>query len=372
MICTRPCSREVHDLKKRIGIDGRAMENNRTGTGRYVYELCKRLGKLLPTYEFYVFSRTPIDPPVSADNWHYIVEHHKYLANLKSVLWLKTRGRYLAKKFSLDVYWATTTFYPRLKNAKIICTVHDVTYRIAPQSMKLAMLISNYLFFKRDLLQANMLVAVSKGTANRVQNLFKRIVDDVISPCADEMFKPMPIAEARKLLVRFAAPEKFVLGVATLEPRKNLPLLIEAFNASGLAEAGVELLLAGNIGWKSASIMESIEKHKIYGVKFLGFVSDEELVALYSTCSVFAFPSIYEGFGMPVREAISCGAKVVATDLPETREAGGTDVSYIPPDKDALAQALQNLMGAEVVQDENPAFQGWDESAEKMAKLFTC
>lgn len=348
------------------------MESNRTGTGRYVYELCKRLGKLLPTYEFYVFSRTHIDPPVSADNWRYIVEPNKYLAKLKSVLWLKTRGCCLAKRYSLDIYWATTTFYPRLKNTKIVCTVHDVTYRIAPESMKLAMLISNYLFFKRDLTRADMLVAVSKGTANRVQNLFNRTVDDVISPCADEMFRPMPIAEARNLLSRFAAPEKFILGVATLEPRKNLPLLIEAFNASGLADAGVQLLLAGNIGWKSASIMESIEKHKIHGVKFLGFVSDEELVALYSTCSVFAFPSIYEGFGMPVREAISCGAKVVATDLPEIREAGGADVSYIRPDKDALAQALQNLMGAEFAQDANPVFQGWDESAEKMAKMLTC
>ena len=123
----------------------------------------------------------------------------------------------------------------------------------------------------------------------------------------------------------------FVLALGTLEPRKNLPRLIEAFAAlpPGLRDSH-QLVLAGAAGWGIRRTREAIERHEPM-VRALGWVPDEDLAALYQACEAFCYPSLHEGFGLPVLEAMQSGAVVVAAGVPSLREVGGDAAIYVDP-----------------------------------------
>ncbi|HVD32599.1 MAG TPA: glycosyltransferase, partial [Gemmatimonadales bacterium] len=131
------------------------------------------------------------------------------------------------------------------------------------------------------------------------------------------------------------------------EPRKNLELMIRVFRTmqSEGELRGYRLVLAGGAGWKDERLRDLLRAAPPFAgdadsVMPLGFVTDDQLATLYSGCHAFVFPSRYEGFGLPVLEARACGATVLASDLPEIREAGGEDVVYVPPTVEGLREGL--------------------------------
>ena len=134
-------------------------------------------------------------------------------------------------------------------------------------------------------------------------------------------------------------PERFVLATGTLEPRKNLPRLIQAH--AQLPDAP-PLLLAGPSGWELDRALEGANDN----VRLLGYVSDEDLVALYRLCTVFAYPSLYEGFGLPLAEAMRCGAACVASNASSLPEVGGDAVVYADPlSVESIRDGLAGLLG---------------------------
>jgi len=143
------------------------------------------------------------------------------------------------------------------------------------------------------------------------------------------------------VLEKRALKRPYLLGVGTVEPRKNLDTLIRTFcNLQARSHlSDYSLVLAGDRGWRDGGLLKQLNRFGTR-VSWLGFVEDEELPALYSGCSAFVFPSKYEGFGMPVLEARACGARVVTTDCPELREAGGPDVTYVAPNETGLAEGI--------------------------------
>ena len=143
-----------------------------------------------------------------------------------------------------------------------------------------------------------------------------------------------------------AAPEGYVLSVGTLEPRKNLPTLLTVWET---LRAGDEhfppLVLAGGSGWGSKALRARIRRLEPYGVHLVGRVDDARLVELYQAARVFAYPSLYEGFGLPVLEAMACGVPVVTSDLSSLPEvAGRAALTVDPRDAPALARALARVV----------------------------
>jgi glycosyltransferase involved in cell wall biosynthesis len=140
---------------------------------------------------------------------------------------------------------------------------------------------------------------------------------------------------------RLELPEQFVLATGTLEPRKNLPRLIEAHAAIAGAPP---LLLAGPKGWEVEAALRGMNEN----VRLLGYVSDKDLRALYHLCTVFGYPSLYEGFGLPLAEAMRCGAACLTSNLSSLPEVGGDAVVYANPrDVEAIRAGLERLLSSE-------------------------
>lgn len=332
----------------KIGIDGRALQGARTGVGRYVYELCRELDSALPDAYFFIYSSVPLEMPVSSGRWTLRLDQSPLARHLKPVLWLKYRCGLLCKKDNLDVFWGAATFLPRLpRSVRTVITVYDLNFKIVPETMGLAHRWAFRLFFKKDVARADVVTAISKGSSERLLNLFGRAADAIVYPAASASFYPQPDALVQQVLLRHGLSRPYLLAVATWEPRKNLELLIHTFldmKKSGLL-AEHKLVLVGGRGWKDQRLAALLPGTDT--VVPLGYVPDDRLAPLYSGAEVFVFPSIYEGFGMPVLEAMACGTKVVTADIPELREAGGTDAIYVAPTAEGIRRGIMLALAQE-------------------------
>lgn len=362
----------------RIGIDGRALqgfvEGSRAGVGRYVFELCRELDKLLPDAKFYVYSSSPLEMPVASDRWILRLEQSAWARYLKPVLWSKYRCGKLCKVDQLDVFWGAATFLPKLsKTVRTVTTVYDLNFKIVPETMGLLHKLAFQLYFKDDILRADCVTTISKGTSDRLHQFYGRSTEAVIYPAVGLQFIKQPEDLVNSILTRYAVKRPYLLAVGTREPRKNVKSLIDAY--SELKEEGFlgnySLVLVGGQGWRHGKLDASLNQFE--SVVSLGYVHDDHLAPLYSGARLFVFPSIYEGFGIPVLEAISCGCKVIASDIPEIREAGGVNCRYVEPTKLELKEGiLRELKNTARLSNDVDILRrnSWKESAQVLASTF--
>jgi glycosyltransferase involved in cell wall biosynthesis len=336
----------------RVGLDGRALLGLRTGIGRYVFEICRELDTLLPETEFFVYAPEPVELPVTSSRWRCRVEPRHWARSLKPIAWLKLRAGRLCREDCLDVFWGSATLLPSLPaGVRRLTTVYDLTFRIAPETMGLAHLMAHRMFFGRDVRSADQRLAISHGTAARLQAWLGGPLAAVAPPAVSPVFRPCAAEIVKSTLTALGVSQPYFLAVGTWEPRKNLELLIRVFRtmqAEGEL-SGYTLVLAGGAGWKDERLRALLRTTpgSATGPKSvlpLGFVSDDQLATLYRGCRAFVFPSRYEGFGLPVLEARACGATVLASDLPEIREAGGEDAVYVPPTAEGLRNGLRRVI----------------------------
>jgi glycosyltransferase involved in cell wall biosynthesis len=167
---------------------------------------------------------------------------------------------------------------------------------------------------------------------------------DVAYPAADERYRLLPAGQVQAFRLARGLPESFVFAVGTLEPRKNLTGLLQAY--AQLSSPRPPLYVAGGTGWQFSPIFDTVDRLHLQGdVTFLGFVPEDELPLWYNAARLFAFPSLYEGFGLPVLEAMACGTPVItstAASLPEV--AGQAATLVAPQDANQLAQEMRRVL----------------------------
>lgn len=330
-----------------IGLDGRALIGSRTGIGRYVYEICHALDGLLPDATFYVYSHRPLGTQLPSARWHMRLDASSLAKRLPGVPWLKLRAGRLVVKDRLDVFWATTAFLPSLPpTVRTVATVYDLNVRVVPRTMSMLHRWSHRVFLRRDLSRADRICPISHGTAARIESAFGLESFAIVPPAVSGLFRPPDDGMMAQILAKHQLRPPFFLSVATREPRKNLRSLVRAFltlKADGTL-ADHQLVLVGGAGWGRPARMKDLGPAT--AIRLLGFVADDDLPSLYGACEAFVFPSLYEGFGIPVLEARACGAPVIATDIPELREAGGVDTVYVAPTPAAIQAALAAVIAS--------------------------
>jgi len=231
------------------------------------------------------------------------------------------------------------------------------------------------LFFATDVRRAGRIASNSLGTARRLMESLGRASDIVAPPGVGPNFYVPSEEEVAAMLPQVGGHRPFILALATLEPRKNLGLLIDAYVALRTAGHldGYELVIAGAKGWGKPALPPAEPEWLAREIRYIGFVPNEVLPSLFRAAQLFVFPSVYEGYGMPVAEAVACGARVLATDIPELREAGGDAAFYVPADISSLKKGILAALAQPRPSSSGRAMAGvatWAQTGARYAELI--
>jgi len=272
-----------------------------------------------------------------------------------TIMWHRARVPLPADWLSgpVDLYHSPDFVLPPLRHARGILTVHDLAFLMRPECADARLRAYLEEIVPRSVQRADFIIADSENTRNDLVVLLGVQPDSiaVVPGGVEERFAPVrdpdQLQRARRHLGVGNAP--FILAIGVLEPRKNLNRLMDAFGAlkeRGGVAADLKLVLAGGKGWLFDGIFQHHAESPVRDdILMPGFVPDEMLPAIYSAAEVLAFPSLYEGFGLPILEAMACGTPVVASRascLPEVAE--GAALMVDPTNVDGLSTALEQLL----------------------------
>jgi alpha-1,3-rhamnosyl/mannosyltransferase len=335
-----------------IGLDAIPLTEPRAGVGHYTYELARALAHASPGDEFelvYPSSYPPVDLEGREPLPPNLKEARVRVGALGRRWWSAGLPRYAARR-GLRLFHGTNYEVPLWGGAVRVLTVHDLSLLSHPETHERRRVWRARRRLPLMALAADAVVTPTEAVRREVCSRLRVSPSKVfaVHEAARECFKPMSKNEAAEALRGLGVDGEFLLAVGTIEPRKNLLTLVRAFEEvlRERPESGLRLVVAGGRGWLSGPLFESIEKSHARGrVVLAGYVTDEQLRALYSTCAAFVYPSLYEGFGLPPLEAMSCGAPVVAGWTPAVAEvSGGAARLFDPRDHAQLASAILELL----------------------------
>jgi glycosyltransferase involved in cell wall biosynthesis len=357
----------------RIGVDIRPFYEPLTGVGWYLYHLLHELGKR-DDVELWLFGDARVTdegprlhadlPPNARLCWFDLrgLPKSRFLRPITAVayvLWMKLAA--------VDVMFGANYFLPRLLGAvarRRVITIHDLTYKRFPELLQAETLANLERHMQREIAVADAVICVSESTRRDVLHYYqadpRRIVAIRSGLTVPEEMAPVEL------------PKPYILFVSTIEPRKNLPVLLDAFRQIDYEGA---LVIVGRIGWKSASIAPRLREP---GVVHLDYLEPARLAAVYHGAELFVFPSIYEGFGFPLGEAMAHGVPAIAARSSSLPEIGGDAALYFEPhDARELAHLMQRVLGDPTLREEliakgrkRAAELRWDAAAERTLEVL--
>jgi glycosyltransferase involved in cell wall biosynthesis len=339
----------------RIGIDYTAAVHQQAGIGRYTRGLVEALAKLDSEHEYVLFmaggnAQTPGLGFKMPDNFR--VRRVPLSERFVNIMWYRLRLPVPIDLFisPVDVFHSPNYVLPPLRRGMKVVTIHDLSFLRYPEGAEPSL--RRYLSgaVPKAVRRADLVLADSDNTEQDIIELLGVAPGKVkvLHPGVGERFRPLDdeglLGRIREL---YGLSSPFLLSLGTLEPRKNLILLLDAYAAlRARGDIYHKLVIAGKKGWLYEGIFRKVKELSLEEeVIFLGFVADENLPALYNLAEVFVFPSLYEGFGLPPLEAMACGTPVITSDsssLPEVVGEAGLMVSS--GDSKALAQAMKRVL----------------------------
>jgi glycosyltransferase involved in cell wall biosynthesis len=330
----------------RLGLDGTPLLGNQTGIGLYTRRLMQQLADPGRSAErptevrataFTLRGRDELAGRVPSGVTTRAKPVPARLLRASWARWELPPVEWLCGR--IDVFHGTNFVLPPTRHAHGVVTIHDLSFLRYPDTVTADSLRYQQLV-PRSIARADVVCALSHAMADEIAAEYsvERAAIHVVEPGVDEAWfeaKP-PDPETKR---RLGLPKRYVLAVGTLEPRKNLPLLIAAYGQWRASSADVPgLVLIGPAGWGPQLDLDSLPAGS---VTTTGYLDEAVLRRVVAGASCVAFPSLYEGFGIPPVEALACGVPVVATDLPVTREVLGDAARLVPRgDCESLAAAL--------------------------------
>jgi glycosyltransferase involved in cell wall biosynthesis len=298
---------------------------------------------------------------------------------LARIAWEQSVWPLRARRDGLALMHSMAFAMPRLAPCPAVVTIYDLSFVHNPDSFPPAQ--RRYLMAEtaHSARRAARLITISESGRRDVHRFYGAPLEriDVVTPGVSAAYRPLPGDQVDAFRRREGLPDRFFLHVGTLQPRKNIPVLLEAVALLGRPET--PLILVGGKGWYYEAIYDRIRALGLTErVRFAGYVDDDQLPLWYNAASALVFPSLYEGFGLPIVEALACGAPVVASDTSSLPEAGGDAARYFDPrDPEALAAHLACVLDDPAVrrraQEAGPAHAArfsWDVAGRKTAAVY--
>src|SRR5579872_101122 len=340
------------------------------GIGRYIRHLLNAIARQPGQHEFSVFvngeetaSRLRQEQP-DTEQVEYIAADWPENRPVARVAWEQRRLPALLRERRIEVFHSPANVLPEMlpRECAGVVTLHDMAFLLYPEVLTRAKRAYHRIFTMRSLRRATMIIAVSNSTKKDAVALAGIAPGQIqtVYPCIDARFSNVISTEAKQTFCREQGLEGgYLLYLGTLEPRKNIPTLLEAYRKLREDYARTEkLVLVGGKGWLYNEIFAKAQNLGIASeVLFPGYVSNDEQLLWYAGASAFVYPSLYEGFGLPVAESLACGVPVVTSTVSSLPEAGSDMALTVDPlDSSALAAALQRALTDESLRQRCHAF----------------
>lgn len=371
-----------------IGIDGNeANVEKRVGISEYVFELLRQFGKYKSEnlkFKIYLKNNPLVHMPSANKNWEY-----KIFGPKKMWTQFGLPLKLFLEKEKPDIFFTPTHYAPRFSPISTVISIMDLAYLKYPE-----------MFTKKDLYQlknwtsysvknAKLVFTISQSSKNDIIRFYNidsqkiKVIYPGIKSESEIMKNKLSFKEVSE---KYNISKNFILFVGTLQPRKNITKLIEALslllNKDGgihLNNKNLQLIIVGKKGWQYEEILSAPEKFGVTeNVKFLDFVSNDELDILYKNALVFCLPSLYEGFGLPVLEAMQKGCPVITSNVSSLPEAGGSAALYFDPNNtNDIANKLEVVILNKKLRNEmiRQGYEhikkfSWDKSAKETLKAL--
>ncbi len=332
----------------KIAWDSTPLHPPRTGIGQYSHYLLRAMTQAHVGTHFYLYSNRKLEV-----QWfdQACVSVRAGGFPPSRLAWMHLVLPWLGRRADADVWHFPNSTAPLLFGPPYVLTLHDLSLFRHPRHHPPAQHLTIRPFLRGAAQRAERVICVSEFTRGEAIDVLgldhERI--EVVAEAAGEEFRPdqdpVRLNEVRR---KYSLPEEFLLFVGTLEPRKNISRLLRAYSQLKGQGHNVPLILVGPRGWNMPPVEEQVEKLGIgEGIRWLGYVPQQELPALYALAKVFVYPSLYEGFGLPLLEAMACGTPAVVGDCPALREVAGEAAIFVDPtDEAAISAGLSRLLSA--------------------------
>jgi glycosyltransferase involved in cell wall biosynthesis len=337
-----------------IGLDGIPLTALKTGVGHYTFELACALAQVASESNFEVVYPSNLPPAIAEPD-----DSRSLPANLKikrvrvgplGRYWWSTGLPRYVRSSGIELFHGTNYDVPPWRQCATVLTIHDLSLLIHPETHEKRRVSRSRRRLPLMARSANAVIVPTETVRGEVCEHLGLSAEKVfaVPESARACFKPMELGATEIVRRRLGIGVDFLLTVGTIEPRKNLQTLVDAFEEVTAAQSypTLQLVIAGSRGWLSEPFFEALEKSPMRKrIVVTEYLNDEELRTLYSSCRGFVYPSIYEGFGLPPLEAMACGAPVITSRIPALEETtGGAAILIEPTNVQALAGAIIDLL----------------------------
>lgn len=337
----------------RIGIDATALPPHPVGAGNYIIQLIRAFARIKVNDEFVIFAQQRGQALISLpenDSFEWIILED--INPLSRLIWEQTLFPQLIKKSGVDLLHSMHYTRPVKLPCASVVTFHDMTFFLYPELHTRAKRLFFPLAIRASARQADALTAVSENTRQDAIRILGISPEKITATQlgVDPAFRPINDAGFKRVIAeKYDLPERFILYVGLLEPRKNLPMLIRAYKRLIDGGENFKLVLVGRYGWRYGELLRQINNLDLEGmVHFTGYVSQEDLPLVYNLSSLFVYPTLYEGFGLPALEAMASGVPVITTDVSSLPEIVGEAGILVPANNvEALYGAMIAVLGDE-------------------------
>jgi glycosyltransferase involved in cell wall biosynthesis len=340
-----------------LGIDGLPLTAAKTGVGHYTYELAQSLAGVAPSSQIEILypSTYPFIKPGENDSAALpanLTFNRVQVGPLGRHWWSVGLPRYV-RRSKLELFHGTNYDVPLWRRCATVLTIHDLSQLLHSETHEKRSVRRARRRLPQMARVADTIITPTESVRSDVCEVLKVSRDKVfaIPEAARACFRPLAFAETAAVRDRLGIGDYFLLTVGTLEPRKNLAILVNAFAevTNSRPQDGLQLVIAGGRGWLSGPLFQAIKKSLVRDrIVLTEYLHDDDLQALYSSCRAFVYPSIHEGFGLPPLEAMACGAAVIASRIPALEETtGGAALLFDPHNLAELTSSIIELLNNE-------------------------